>query len=158
MGKGLECHICGKEAAMEAVIEGSKVPVCAKCSQYGRIVSMPVAPVLKKHAPVPQPSSFSREKVLVSGFGRIISGKRERLGLSREQLAKKIFVREHELGKMEEEKLKPDEKTGKKIEYALGIKLYEEVGIGEFGGGTGRAKKSTGQGIELADAIELKKE
>lgn len=150
----MECQVCGKPAALEALIEGARVPVCEKCVRFGRIVSRPVVPV-KRQAPLKK-AVEAPEKLLVQGFGALVMNAREAAGFSRDELAKKIFIREHELAKIEEEKLRPDERTARKLEFALGIKLYEDIGLEiEM---MRKEKKRSGKDFTMADMVELREE
>ncbi|MGC9113567.1 MAG: helix-turn-helix domain-containing protein [Candidatus Micrarchaeia archaeon] len=122
----LECDVCGKPAIGEAIIEGARVLVCANCAKYGKIVSHP-KPRATPLTPFTAPAKTPKEFELVDGYGALIRGARQSLGLSLKELGQKLGIREQELQKMEEEKLKPTEKDCRKLETFLKIKLLLEA-------------------------------
>jgi putative transcription factor len=143
----MECHVCGKPASKEIILEGARVWVCGDCAKYGRVVSAPKKIIVKSDA-LPR-----QEIVLVQDFGKIVRNAREKTGFERKELAEKIFVREHELAKIEAGELAPEEKVARKLEHALGIKLFETVEAGK-----GKPEKKKAGGLTLGDVVELKKE
>ncbi len=114
-----ECDLCGKPASTEAMVEGARVSVCLGCARFGTQIKRPIAPGL----PGKQPFTPLPEHSIADGFGKIISRARENAGLSRHELAGKIFIDEHELARIEEEKLKPREQIARKLEQELKITI-----------------------------------
>ena len=111
-----DCDICGRPATTKAIIEGATLSVCARCVQYGRELS---APATRR----PQQSRPMVELEVVEGYGRIVRQARERAGLTRQELARKLFILENVLERIENEHLKPNEAVAKKLEKELGITL-----------------------------------
>jgi putative transcription factor len=138
-----ECHVCGKPAAGEGIVEGVRVSLCEICSSYAS--SFAFHPEYqdfvqkKKFEKTPSYASQSQkifhlsspkpkvEGELAENYGKRIMQARDKKGLSRKELAQKIFIQEKELEGFEQQKFKPNETTVKKLEFALGITLTEAV-------------------------------
>lgn len=123
-----ECQICGKPAEFKGIVEGAKVFLCARDSRFGRVTGSINEP---EQAPSrPAASTPSRPHApdfeVVEGFGALIVKARESLGLSRHDLAARLFVMENVLHRIEQEHLKPDKDTAAKLERFLKIKLIVE--------------------------------
>ena len=92
---------------------------------------------------------------LVEGFGAKIKQARENLGLSHEELGKKINEKVSVLKKIEAEKMKPDMRLTAKLEHALKIRLVaplsEPKPILSY-------QKTRVQGLTLGDLMQLKEE
>ncbi len=99
------------------------------------------------------------ELEVVEGYGRIVRQARERAGLTRQELARKLFILENVLERIENEHLKPNEAVAKKLEKELGITLLGPRGEEDrqkpqsFSTGS----STTGRGLTLADLVEIKK-
>ena len=143
----MRCEVCGRQIfgkPHKVMIEGAKLIVCAECAKLGstyrerppQVVKMggkPVKPIksLKPIKPIIKvPSKKQRftpgvmESIeLVEGFGSRIRQAREKMGLSHEELGRKIGERISLLRKIETEKMTPDLVLAKKLEHALRIKL-----------------------------------
>jgi len=151
VGNLAECDICGKPATTRAIIEGAKLSVCARCAIYGQEM---VAPTVRK----PFAARPIRELEVVEGYGRLVRQARERTGLSRQDLARKLFIVENVLERIENEHLKPNETIAKKLEKELGIILLEEKKPeGTYTAPSFSSQKSQGRGLTLADMVEIKK-
>ncbi len=149
-----ECHICGRPADTEALVEGARVPVCANCSRYGKEVAKP--PALKGKTPAGTrlaPAAPLKEIFPVDGYGEKIRRSREKMGMRVEDLAAKIFITKNELVHLEEEKIKPVEKTARKLEKELNIALLEERGEGEE---TKAKAPGAKRALTLADIVQIK--
>jgi putative transcription factor len=99
------------------------------------------------------------ELEVVEGYGRTVRQARERAGLTRMELARKLFIVENVLERIESEHLKPNEAVAKKLEKELGITLLGPRGADEdkpqaksFSSG-----QPSGRGLTLADLVEIKK-
>ena len=147
----MDCELCGRsDARAVALIEGAKVRVCDKCAEYGK--------VLYKEAVVPekkeQKNLQSKPEIevdIVENCGEVIKAARERVGLSRHELAAKVDEKESFLRRIEEGVAVPDEKLAKKLEHAIKIRLFEEVTLPTEK--KGKEKKET----TLGDLVEIKK-
>lgn len=135
----LRCEVCGRKIhgkPFRVMIEGAKLTVCSRCSRHGKIIW--------KEEPSPrltssktrtitsslkiQPAKTPETKIdtsleLVEGFEARIRNAREKLGLSHEDLGKKISEKVSVLKKIESGKMTPDNKLAAKLEHALKIKL-----------------------------------
>jgi putative transcription factor len=99
------------------------------------------------------------ELEVVEGYGRLVRGARERAGLTRTELARKLFILENVLERIENEHLRPNEAVAKKLEKELGITLLVPRDSQEGrAAATGVAQKAPqGRGLTLADLVEIKK-
>jgi putative transcription factor len=134
----LRCEVCGSKIRgrpYTVIIEGARLTVCTECSKHGKIVveeaKPKIAPLKPKtmhpHLTVPskKPSKTTVETAqeLVENFDSKIRQARERLGISHEELGKKISEKVSLLRKLETGKMKPDNVLAVKLEHALKIKL-----------------------------------
>lgn len=133
-----DCQVCGKPAAGEGFVEGTKVPLCEKCSNYAssfayykeyqdfvnerKFAQKPSYSTPSFGTPKPRPVKGG---VLVEDFGKRIMQGRNKINISRKDLANKIFIQERELDGFEQQKFKPTDVIIKKLEIALGIVLTE---------------------------------
>lgn len=153
-----ECHICGKAATTQAFIEGAKVPVCASCARYGKEVAKPAQ--LRGRLPAAMAQAAPLKEVFaVEGYGKKIRSAREALGLKPEELAAKVFITRNELVHLEEEKIRPGEKTAKKLEKELDITLLQDSAQAE--GERERkpplqAARLQSRALTLADIVQIK--
>lgn len=142
-----ECDICGRETQVFRYrIEGAEVVACASCGKHGTLIedrtsssknqtykgAYPKLKSEKRFSPKPKgqtnrsyPSNRS-EKVLIEHYGRVITSARDKMGITRQELAKSLFIRETLLTKIEAENIRPADEVLKKIEKALNIVLFEE--------------------------------
>ena len=60
---------------------------------------------------------------IIENFGSIIRKTRRKLGLSQEELGRKISEKVSVIKKIEGERMMPDERLARKLERALGVKL-----------------------------------
>ena len=131
------CDMCSSsEKDYKIELEGSLLNVCAKCSEYGKIVAK-----LKKDEPQPikkkerfgiveeaKPEKQTTTiQMIVPNYSNLIKEARERLELKQEELAKKIAEKESIIHKLESGRMKPQVPLARKFEKLLNIKLVEEV-------------------------------
>lgn len=142
-----ECDICGQEKQVHRYrIEGAEVIACDSCGKHGTLLEDKSAsnarnttykgdyPRLKTDrtsSPKAKDStkSFSNkkgEKVLIEHYGRAITAARDKMSITRQELAKSIFIKETLLAKIESENIRPADSIIAKIEKALNIILFEE--------------------------------
>ena len=133
-----DCQVCGKPAAGEGTVEGANVPLCEDCSSYASNFSFYrefLDSVRDKQfskrppqlSPKPSGGKGFGEFELVEDYGKKIMQAREKQGLNRKTLARKIMIQEKELEGFEQQKYKPNERIVKKLEFALGISLTEQA-------------------------------
>jgi len=120
------------------MIEGAKMLVCGECVKLGSVYweakTEPRMKRVSKRLPQPmlaarrQPSLTVEESLeLVEAFGVKVRQAREKLGMSHEDLGKKISEKVSVLRKIESEKMAPDNLLTEKLQHALKIKLLVPV-------------------------------
>jgi len=139
----LRCEVCGRKihsSPIRALIEGAKLTVCVKCSKHGKII-WEEDPALRGETPkrTLTPISLRTQKrkttestveitqELIEGYDSKIRQAREKLGISHEELGKKISEKESVLRKIETGKMAPNNILVTKLEHALKIKLLVPV-------------------------------
>ncbi len=149
----MDCHICGREAVGEGTVEGAKVALCDRCVRYAKRFTVYEEYLPPK--PVAAPKQAQKTVSLVEDYARKIKSAREKKGLSREGFAKKFFIGVSDIAAFGEGRLKPVEDQAKKIEYALGISLFEQESIESIAKSERLPKR--GGGLTLADVVDVKK-
>jgi putative transcription factor len=134
----LRCEVCGRGIngkPFKVIIEGAKLTVCNECSKLGKTyheepkaqiafsrlgaTSKPLIIQTRK----PQAPKVDTSLELVENFDVKIRQARERLGLSHEELGKRINEKVSLLRKIETGKMTPDNRLAVMLEHALKIKL-----------------------------------
>ena len=120
----MRCEVCGRKIRgkpFRVIIEGAKLTVCSRCSRHGKIIWEEATPklTLPKTRTVAPPLKIQKAKTAETK----IRHAREKLGLSHEDLGKKINEKVSVLKKIESGKMTPDNKLATKLEHALKIKL-----------------------------------
>jgi putative transcription factor len=166
----LRCEVCGRKIHGEPVrslIEGAKLTVCHECSKHGTIIyeePKPASttpkpkgtrPPLTFVAKKPSPTIVDTSIELVENFGDKIRQAREKIGLSHEDLGKKLNERVSLLRKIETEKMKPDNKLATKLEHVLKIKLI--VPASEPKVKEAKIPKVTSRELTLGDLFPINK-
>jgi putative transcription factor len=108
--------------------------VCTECSKHGKIICgeitqetarKPFAPILAKRQAPRATVDTTRE--IVEGYDSKIRQAREKLGISHEELGKKINEKASVLRKIETGKMTPNNQLVIKLEHTLKIKLLVPV-------------------------------
>ncbi|MEM2937345.1 MAG: multiprotein bridging factor aMBF1 [Candidatus Bathyarchaeia archaeon] len=142
----MRCEVCGRKIQgkpLKVIIEGAKLTVCSECSRHGKIVweeleHAHLLPKTKTTASKPQPlkiqsggkpspKNIEETLELVEDFDAKIRHAREKLGLTHEELGKRINEKVSVLKKVEAKKMTPDNRLAAKLEHALKIKLLVPV-------------------------------
>lgn len=137
----MRCEVCGRKiigTPYKAIIEGAKMLVCNKCVKLGSVSwESKTEPRMKKIvrrlpqpmvAPRKQPPIVVEESVeLIEDFGSKIRQAREKLGLTHEDLGKKINEKVSVLRKIESAKMTPDNLLIEKLQHTLRIRLMVPV-------------------------------
>lgn len=137
----MRCEVCGRKiigSPFRAMIEGAKMMVCGNCAKLGSAYwEAKTEPKLKKVAKrLPQPILAPRRQPpisvaetleLVDNFGAKVRQAREKIGLSHEDLGKKIGEKVSVLRKIESGKMTPDNLVVDKLQHALRLKLLVPV-------------------------------
>lgn len=135
----MQCEVCGHRIEgkpYKAVIEGAKMVVCGRCVGLAstswelppptskpqlrarRAISLPPTLQVKR-----QPPELNQTLELVDDFSLQVRRARRKLGLSHEDLGRKIGEKVSVLRKVESGKMPPDNSLANKLEHALKIKL-----------------------------------
>ena len=161
----MRCEVCGRKihgGPIRAEIEGARLTVCAECSKHGKIVieeeKTPFLVTPKQATPI----HFHQKKVvaanvdtsqeMVEGYDIKIRQAREKLGISHEDLGKKINEKASVLRKIETRKMTPDNLLVSKLEHALKIKLLATVSEEKI---PQNIPKSSDREMTLGDLIKL---
>jgi putative transcription factor len=131
----MQCDVCGhviQGKPYRAIIEGAKMTVCEECAKLGS-VSWEVPQVqrtakkkvvLPLKIPLKKPDLEPAQTLdLIGDLSLRLRKAREKLGLSHEDLGRKIGERISVLRKIESGKMVPDNKLASKLEHELKIKL-----------------------------------
>lgn len=162
------CEMCGQDVPRlrKITIEGSQLSVCSNCVKFGSDSSSS-----KSGDTVSVPDTISqrlerREKrqktkdvfeqiseELALDYSSRIREARSSLGMSQEDLGKKINEKRSVVAKLEHGDMIPDEKLIKKLERALDITLKEKLSTV-----SAPKKAEPSHGMTLGDFIKIKKE
>jgi len=134
----MRCEVCGHRIIgkpIKAVIEGAKMIVCMDCSKLSKvqweIESAPFKPRAIKATKLPMSVISTRKQLpqvaetleLVDNFGSYIRQAREKMGLTHEDLGRKISEKVSVLKKIESGKMTPTYQLAERLEHTLKIKL-----------------------------------
>lgn len=149
----MQCELCGKDTELfTAVVEGIQLRVCAGCGRFGKVLRRAPPPAsLAKPVPVrTEPTKIER---IVDEYGQRIRAAREKQGLTQEEFAKRVMVKESLVHKMETGTFEPDIELARKLERLLHIRLVEVREESE----TGTARKDDRPaGLTIGDILKLK--
>lgn len=131
----MQCELCGRETDLFiAEVEGTELRICEKCAKFGKIIRRVPAPAkikAKSGSGKGNPPENVEEpeviELIAEGYGMAIRNKRERMGLSQKDFAKRVAEKESLIQKLETENIEPSIPLAKKLEKILGVKLVEEV-------------------------------
>jgi putative transcription factor len=158
---------------MRVVIEGAKLTVCAECSKHGKpAYEEPANSVFQPQrttgksvtqgTPFAGPIQIKKRVItarvdtsneIVADYAEVIRQAREKMGLSHEELGKKISERESLLKKIEMGKMEPNELLASKLEHTLKIKLVVPVVVDE----KIQVPKTASHEFTLGDAVKISK-
>ena len=165
----MRCEVCGRKIHSEpvrAVIEGATLTVCIECSKHGRVIlheepsfSQPSSTKSTVHIPVimkkPPIAQVQLTQEVVEDYANKIRGAREKLGLSHEELGKKLNEKASLLRHIETGKVAPNNQLANKLEHALKIKLLVPVSDEKI---KTTLPKVASEGLTLGDLIEFDKD
>jgi len=165
----MRCEVCGRKihgAPTTSKIEGAIMTVCVECSKHGRMVTreeVELAQRIPKTKITPITMVPARKKIeakveitqeMVEGYDQKIRQAREKLGLSHEDLGKKINEKASVLRKLETGKMTPNNILVTKLEHALKIKLLVPITEEKA---TQTIPKAPSREITLGDLIQFDK-
>lgn len=138
----MRCEVCGRKihtAPITAIIEGARLTVCVECSKHGKIVAQDEYPSKVKtrdKSPISLTIMVQKKKSevkveitqeIISDYSARIRQAREKLGLTHEDLGKKINEKSSVIGKLETGKISPNNILASKLEHALKIRLLAPI-------------------------------
>ncbi len=145
------CEICGRKTdhLYKIRVEGAEMLVCKECAKYGEIIGEVKE---KKKVKISKPKvSVEKEETVVPDYFKIIRKEREKLGMTQEDMAKKLKMKESLYRKIEEGKMEPTLDLAKRIERELNVKLTEEIS-------TEKVKtKANEEILTLGDVVTIRK-
>jgi len=163
----MRCEVCGRKihsSPITAVIEGARLTVCVECSKHGKIVTQdeytPKPKQLGKpsaHIPIMAQKKKTEIKVeitqeIIEDYTTKIRQAREKLGLTHEDLAKRINEKTSVIGKLETGKISPSNMLATKLEHALKIKLLTPITEEKT---TMQMPKTANRELTLGDLIQF---
>ena len=155
----MPCDMCsGPNAIFKVEVEGSRLTICEKCSRFGNLlgrVQVAQKPVKTSlNSPILPQKKTETIQVIKSDYSASLRKARDKLGITQEELAKRLMEKESVLHKIESGHMKPDLVLARKLEKALKVELVEQVEV--EAGGLSPEKKVKGEGLTLGDLISLK--
>jgi putative transcription factor len=135
----MNCEICGVRILGRPVqisIERSLLVVCRECSRFGVVVDKKTASSIERSIPKPGPRTFKpkqtkkerfEEFVLVENFGEAIKKAREKIGITREDFAKKLGEKDSVIRRIESGEMYPSSNLTSRIEHLLKTSLRAKV-------------------------------
>ena len=166
----MRCEVCGRKIRSDptrALIEGAILTVCFECSKHGKKITDEEYD--RKYTPVKKvPTSFSIKPIkkrktvvkieltqeLVSDYATKIRQAREQLGLSHEELGKKINEKTSVLSKLETGKMTPNNMLVSKLEHTLKISILVPISKDET---PSVFSKSSSRELTMGDLIQFDK-
>lgn len=134
----MRCEVCGHKIygkPQRVIIEGAKLTVCNQCAKHGTAHWEEPTPKMKMPKPKatlqpirtqskkPPEITVNTSLELVENFDMKTRQAREKLGLTHEELGKRINEKVSVLRKIETRRITPDNKLAAKLEHALKIQL-----------------------------------
>jgi len=164
----MRCEVCGRKIHSDPIranIEGATLTVCVECSKHGKVVyadavasqpsptkSYTKIPTIMKKPPVAQVQITTE---LVDDYATKIRMAREKMGLSHEDLGKKINEKASLLRHIETGKVAPNNQLAGRLEHALKIKLMVPIADEKITAAV--PQKVAGEGLTLGDLIDMSK-
>jgi putative transcription factor len=161
--------VCGHkifDKPYKVIIEGARLIVCSECSKLGKVIWQEDAPkqteiVKKRTFPSPvqfqirrtPPPQLDTTQEIVQNYDSLIRQAREKLGLSHEELGKRLNEKISVLRKIETGKMTPNNTLSTKLEHVLKIKLIvpaKEEKVPEA-----KIQKKIGKELTLGDLIKI---
>jgi putative transcription factor len=139
----MECEVCGKQIfgmKRNVVIDRAKLVVCSDCARsvastaqtykvQTTVMKTPSTSRVHQRQTIPRESAtpMGEDLEVVKNYGSLVREARERVGLSHDELSRKVGVKVSALQKLETEKMVPDQEVATKLERTLKIKLLQSV-------------------------------
>ncbi|MGD0330258.1 MAG: multiprotein bridging factor aMBF1 [Nitrososphaeria archaeon] len=128
----MNCEICGKRVdgkPNKIMVDGSILEVCNSCANLGEEVKEIPRNKLK---PRPRMMTHTQkidleEMEIVPDYALTIKRAREKMGLSQDDLARRVNEKASVISLIESSKMKPSIFIGQKLERALKIDLFAMI-------------------------------
>jgi putative transcription factor len=160
----LNCDICGRTIvgpAFRVRVEGAKMLVCSSCQHLGKPYHETVSAPMRQYPPklrmprstyhkAPELPRGMEESEVAEDYSNLVKHQRMKMGLSQEELAKRVKERLTVIQKIETGKIAPDTKLCRGLEHELRIKLLVPRTA------TPEAKMGAPAEVTLGDIIRLK--
>jgi uncharacterized protein (TIGR00270 family) len=119
--------MCGRnDHLVKAVIAGSFLNVCKKCSNHGQVIEDKKVEITINRLNTAYTRHHEEElEEIVPNYSELLKKAREHKGLTQEQVARDIAEKESVVHKLEIGHAKPSVKLAKKLEQYFRIKLIE---------------------------------
>ncbi len=147
----MQCELCGKSTELfTAMVEGTQLRVCAGCGKFGNVLRK--VPLVPAHRPAVRRETGPVEQI-VSDYAQRIRAAREKQGLTQQDFAKHITLKESLVHKMETGQFEPPLDLARKLEKLLHITLVELYVASD----TLATKEEPRPGLTIGDILKLKK-
>ena len=148
------CDMCGAEGQLFKVnIEDTELAVCKNCSKFGKVISVVQQPIKEKnHVKKYEQPEAEFMDIIAENYAKKIKTKRESLGLTQKEFAKKINEKESVIHQIESKHSEPSLSLAKKIQKYLKIRLIEEYEEKHE-----HIKHSKAEAFTIGDFIKVKK-
>lgn len=155
----MQCEMCGSEKDLvKALIEGTELIVCSGCARFGKTLEKvdPEIKAKKRSSDDKQEREKRLQPEIIESvrddFSRLLRKKRESLGLSQDDFAKKINEKSSFVHKIENNQMNPSLETARKLENLLNLKLIEK-----YAEESHSASKPSSEEVTIGDIIKVKK-
>lgn len=167
-----ECEVCGEgEGSYYILIEGAKLWTCGDCAKRGKIIARPAPPpgevrrnlklggggAPSRFGGKPAPAvgarpAVSTEVEIVPDYAERIKAAREKMKIGPDVLAELVMEKQSYLERVENGRALPSESLAKRLEKALGIKLFEQVSYQQA-----PVERKKSGALTLGDLVSVKK-
>jgi putative transcription factor len=165
----LRCEVCGckiRGKPFNVIIEGARLTVCGECSKHGKVChdeprplsALPrptTAAVIQRPQTKPPLPPVDTSVELTEDYGTRIRKAREKLGLSHEDLGRRLNEKVSLLRKIETGKMTPSDKLATALEHVLRVKLI--VPKKEEKATQAKTPQTVSRELTLGDLIQLNK-
>ena len=165
----MNCEICGREItgqAFKVKVEGAKMLVCEKCQRLGQpyveeTLPRQLRPATRPVTLAPSTATQTRRRTaglpkevdeldLAEDYPDLVRSQRMKIGISQEELAKRVKEKLSVIQKIETGKIDPDMRLCRELEHELKVKLLvprKEAAV---------PKTTEHSGVTLGDIIRVK--
>jgi len=164
----MQCEVCGQPIfgkPHRVIIERAKMVTCSRCAELGSAEWEPEPASrdwsAKKGSGAARTTFFIKKRgtakvsediAVAEGFGSLVRRAREKMGLSHEDLGRKVAEKVSVIKKIESEKMVPDQRVAEKLEHTLGIKLLVPLVVPKVSFPSAPTSKT----VTLGEIVKLK--